>query len=310
MKVRDLLFRNFLTKIVSLLFAVILWFVVIGEKQAQIQLDIPLEVVNIPGGMVLVSDIPSIISVQVQGPRTVVRTLTGRGIRKSIDLKGMVVGWTTIRILPDSIPLPRGIEVLRVTPSTLELKLEPALEVNLPVSPQVSGDPPRGYRIQEIVVDPPEVVLKGGEGELRELKAVKTQPVNVSEATTDVEEKVGLELQGLHLLDASPTKVWVRLNITQVLVERKLEGVPVQWSPSDIMKTTVQPDKVLVVVKGPVEIIDDIRVMDIQVSMELEGLEPGDHRVSPTVAAPDGIRVVDVEPSMLKVSVERPSDAE
>jgi YbbR domain-containing protein len=76
------------------------------------------------------------------------------------------------------------------------------------------------------------------------------------------------------------------------------------------MKTTVQPDKVLVVVKGPVEIIDDIRVMDIQVSMELEGLEPGDHRVSPTVAAPDGIRVVDVEPSMLKVSVERPSDAE
>ena len=309
MRIRDFFLRNLLLKIFSLLFAVALWVVVIGQKQAQIQLDIPLEVVNIPQGVVLVSDIPSSISVQVQGPGTLIRTLTGLGIRKSIDLEGMGIGRTTISIPPDDLPVPHGIEVIRVTPSTLDLKLETSLKTTLPVNPQISGDPPRGYRIDQIIADPPEVVLKGGEGELSGLSEVKTHPVNVSQATTDVEERVGLELEGLHLARVSPATVWVRLKISPILAERALEGVPVRVSSSE-METIIQPDKIKVVLRGPVEIIEEIKTMDIKVTAKLDELEPGDHRIPPDIAVPDGIEVVDVEPSILNVRLERPMDEE
>jgi YbbR domain-containing protein len=309
MKVRDLLFRNLLTKIFSLIVAVVLWFAVIGEKQAQIQLDIPLEVVNIPEGMVLTTDIPSSISVQVMGPRTLIRTLSGLGIRKSIDLEKMDVGWATIRILPETLSLPRGIDVIRLTPSALDVKLEPAIAVNLPVSPQVSGDPARGYRIEKITVDPAEVLLKGGEGELSGLSAVKTHPVSVSQAVTDVEERVGFELEGLHLKEVKPPTAWVRAKISPVLVERTLEGIPLKVS-SSILKATVVPDQVTILMKGPAEIIDGIKAMDIQASVAVEGLGIGNYKVAPTIVTPNGVRIAVVEPSMVEVTLERPPGQE
>ena len=100
MRVRDLFLRNLPVKLLSLFFALVLWGVVIGERKAQVQLNIPLELVNMPEEAVLVTDVPANISVVVRGPRTLIRTLPGRGIRKSIDLKELSVGWTAIRIPP------------------------------------------------------------------------------------------------------------------------------------------------------------------------------------------------------------------
>jgi YbbR domain-containing protein len=191
-RISNLLFRNLPAKLFSLFFALVLWVVVIGQKQAEIKMNVPLEIVNIPAGTVLVSDIPPNIALQLRGPRTILRTMPGRGTRKRIDLEGIELGWTTIRILPDSISLPRGIEVTRVTPSSLELKLEPVKEVSVPVEAQLSGDPPAGYKLDGISVDPPLVRLRGGERELSRLSSVKTNPIKISEAKAASEEKVAL----------------------------------------------------------------------------------------------------------------------
>ena len=110
MRVRDLFLRNLPVKLLSLFFALVLWGVVIGERKAQVQLNIPLELVNMPEEAVLVTDVPANISVVVRGPRTLIRSLPGRGVTKSIDLEELGIGWTAIRIPPDSINVPRGIE--------------------------------------------------------------------------------------------------------------------------------------------------------------------------------------------------------
>ena len=55
-------------------------------------IDVPLDLLNIPGNAVVVNEYPANISVQVQGPRTLLRSLTTRGIRRTIDLTDIGVG--------------------------------------------------------------------------------------------------------------------------------------------------------------------------------------------------------------------------
>lgn len=309
MKIRDFLLSNLAAKIFSLVFAAVLWAAVVGEKQGQIQLITPLELANIPDKSVVVSDIPTGITVQVQGPRTLLQTLPGRGIRKVLDLKGMGVGWTTFRILPESIPMPRGIEVIRVTPSTVDIKLESLIEVRLPVSADVVGEPAKGYTIAGSTVEPSKVLLKGGEGELRGLSGVKTRQVSVSQANADVEAKIGLALDGLHLVEVNPASVLVRVKIAPVVGEKVVAGIPVRATPSR-MRTWLEPAKVQVVLEGTAVLLEGIKEGDVQVKVSLQGLDPGRHKVAPSVTAPQGVKVVKVEPALLDVKVESPWDQE
>lgn len=302
MKIKALFSENISAKLFSLVFAVVLWIVVIGEKHGQVQLNVPLELVNIPEKAVVVSDIPSTISVLVQGPRTLLRTLSARDIRRTVDLRGVGVGWTTIRILPESIPVPRGLEVLRVTPATLDLKLDPLKEVNVAVAAQISGEVARGYRIEGISVDPAKVILRGGESELVGLTAVRTRPVSVANATTDVEERVGLEIEGLHLVSVSPAKVTVRVKVVPLQMERTVENVRVKVSPQE-MKAEVQPSVVKVMVKGPLDIVENLKEGEIQAMVNVQGLTPGKHTLGVSVNIPQGMRVTKVDPPRVEVVV-------
>jgi YbbR domain-containing protein len=301
-RLRDLLFRNLLAKVFSVVFAVVLWAVVIGEKHGQIQMNVSLDLVNIPEKAVVVSDIPTHVAVQIQGPRSLLRTLPGRDIRREVDLKGVGIGWTTVRLLPESIPVPRGMEVLRVTPAALDLRLEPLKEVRLPAAAQFTGEPAAGFRVEGAAVEPPRVLLKGGEGELAGLGGVRTRPVNVAQATSDVEEKAGLELEGLHLVEVSPPKVSVRVKIAPIQMERILDDVQVKAAPGE-GRATLVPDRVTVLVKGPMNTVQGLKEGDLQAVVNLQGLEPGGHRVPPTVTGPQGVRVLRVFPPTVEAAV-------
>lgn len=303
MRLKALIFENLMAKIFSLVFALVLWAVVIGEKHGQMQLTVPLELINIPEKAVVVSEVPSNLSVLVQGPRTLLRTLSGRDIRRTVDLKGVGIGWTTIRILPDSVPIPRGVEVLRVTPATLDLKLEPLREVTLRVVAQLTGEVARGYRVEAVSIEPPKVLLRGGESDVLGLSEVRTRPVSVAQAATDLEEKVGLELEGLHLVSISPAKVSVKVKVVPLQMERTIEDVAVRAAQQET-SLEVEPKEVRVVVKGPLNLVETLKETDLQATVAVQGLSAGKHTLAVSVAAPQGVRVMKVEPARVEVTLE------
>ncbi len=303
MRLKALIFENLMAKIFSLVFAFVLWAVVIGEKHGQMQLTVPLELINIPEKAVVVSEVPSNLSVLVQGPRTLLRTLSGRDIRRTVDLKGVGIGWTTIRILPDSVPIPRGVEVIRVTPATLDLKLEPLREVNLRVVAQLTGEVARGYRVEAVSIEPPKVLLRGGESDVLGLSEVRTRPVSVAQAATDLEEKVGLELEGLHLVSISPAKVSVKVKVVPLQMERTIENVAVRAAQQET-SLEVEPKEVRVMVKGPLNLVETLRETDLQATVAVQGLSAGKHTLAVSVAAPQGVRVMKVEPARVEVTLE------
>jgi len=135
------------------------------------------------------------------------------------------------------------------------------------------------------------------------LSGVRTRPVSVAQATSDLEEKVGLELEGLHLLGVSPAKVSVRVKVVPLQMERSIDNVPVLVAQQEV-KALVEPKEVRVIVKGPLDLVEALKESDLQATVSVQGLSGGKHTLAVSVAGPQGVRITRVEPARVEVTLD------
>jgi hypothetical protein len=113
-------------KLLSLVFAVGLWAFVIVEDKGQAVYTVPLDPANVPPGLEVTALGVEAVVVRVQGLRHVLDRLDERDLRAQVSLRGARPGDLVVRIRPEDVTVPRGVEVVRVTPSQVRATVEPA----------------------------------------------------------------------------------------------------------------------------------------------------------------------------------------
>ncbi|MBI5598947.1 MAG: YbbR-like domain-containing protein [Deltaproteobacteria bacterium] len=121
---RGLVFRNLRLKILALVFSAALWFLVIGEKSSEVGLFVPLVVRGIPDDMMIADNADMDIEVRVTGPRSLMTNLSPSEIEAALDVSGAKEGMNTYRISAGDIKTPGGIKVVRVRPSSVDIRIE------------------------------------------------------------------------------------------------------------------------------------------------------------------------------------------
>ena len=109
--------KNLPYKLLALFLAILLWFIVVGEERAEVGLTIPLELINIPRDMIVANNLTQGIDIRVNGPRSLVRSLSTENLSKSLDLSNARAGTITFPISSEGIPLPRGVTITRIHPT-------------------------------------------------------------------------------------------------------------------------------------------------------------------------------------------------
>lgn len=118
------MFKNITLKLMALAFSVALWFYVVGEKKAEVGFIVPLKLTNIPRDMIIANNVVRDVEVRVAGPKTLVTNLSPTHIEVAIDLSNGRLGLNTYSITPQEIKTPRGVDVIRVSPTTVKVRLE------------------------------------------------------------------------------------------------------------------------------------------------------------------------------------------
>jgi YbbR domain-containing protein len=83
-----------------------------------------------------------------------------------------------------------------------------------------------------------------------------------------------------------------------------LQGLPLTWqglSPEFAAKAS--PDAVDVILSGPLPRLDTLKRSEVQVIIDVYGLTPGVHKITPTVIVPEGIKVESVLPDIVEVQI-------
>ena len=80
-----LLTENWTWKLLSLVFALILWMFIMGERRLEVGYRVPLELQNIPQGLMIANEVPTSASVRISGPRALQVNLSPSDISLGID---------------------------------------------------------------------------------------------------------------------------------------------------------------------------------------------------------------------------------
>jgi hypothetical protein len=112
-------------KLVSVVFAIALWIFLVVEDKGEAVYTVPLDVRNVPPGIEVTALGAEAVAVRVQGLRHVLSRLDERELHAVLDLRGARLGDVLVRIRPEDVSVPRGVEVLRITPAQVRATLDP-----------------------------------------------------------------------------------------------------------------------------------------------------------------------------------------
>lgn len=298
---KGLFLKDWVIKAVSLGFAMLLWFFVIGEEKSEVSFSIPVEIVNVPSQYTIANDVVSVINLRVYGPRGLVRGLTTQNLTRVIDLRNAKPGTVTVRITPDSIPTPSGVVVTQIQPSAIDIVLEPYEHRVVPVHPVITGKPAQDYEVKEIQAEPKTVRISGPRSVLSRIEAVKTLPFDIADTNETVSREVPIDLNEPRV-SSEKNMARVSVVIAPVIGHRKFTHVPVQVEPQ-ASKAVVKPVILTVVVEGPRARLKDLGVDDISATISVKGLEPGRHEMAPDVLVPEGFYVTEIVPDRVRVRI-------
>jgi diadenylate cyclase len=194
------------------------WGLVLGPQRSLTKVTAHVDFRNIPKALELRGTSAESVEVQVAGKRPLVGALRPEEVVVFVDLKGVPAGaGRRVRLGPENVELPAGLEVKSLSPSTLYLDLEAAARKVVRVVARVEGTPPKGFRLGEVAVRPEAVTLTGPEPILRTLAEVPTEPIDLGGLGPDrrkvVDAALALSPSTVRMADGRPARVRVTITL-------------------------------------------------------------------------------------------------
>ncbi|PLX88095.1 MAG: YbbR domain pair protein [Desulfuromonas sp.] len=175
-----LLTENWTLKLTSLVFALILWMFIMGERRLEVGYAVPLHLQNVPEQLMIANEVPSLVDVRISGPRTLLLKVNPNDMSIGVDLTDLKPGLTTFKRLEEKLNIPSGLRVTRLSPSYVDIKLDRIREKRIPIKVVLEGAPPAGFRLAGLTASPEQAVIVGAESELKRISEVATEPVDLS----------------------------------------------------------------------------------------------------------------------------------
>lgn len=234
-----LLTENWTLKLISLVFALILWMFIMGERRQEVGYRVPLELQNIPAKLMIANEVPSVVDVRISGPRTLLMKVSPNDISIAVDLTDLKPGLTTFKRLEERLNLPSGLRVTRLSPSFIDLKLERVKQKRVPIKIALRGEPLRGYQVGRVNAIPDRVVIAGAESELKNIHEVTTESIDLSGVNEGFSLIVPLVHQGTYtdFKDEKTTEVQVEVQALEPVTE------PGGEKSEQLMIETMEGDK-------------------------------------------------------------------
>lgn len=116
--------KNGTLMLLSLFLAVVLWLYVNYDRESETELMIPVQIINLPPGLVIAGQAPARLNVRIAGPRIQLMRMSSNRLAASLDLKNTREGVVAFTELDKVVTAPRELRVTRVYPAVIEVRLE------------------------------------------------------------------------------------------------------------------------------------------------------------------------------------------
>ena len=231
-------FNNWGLKFISLAFAVVLWFFVMGESRMEVTHVVPLEYENLPEGLMIANEVPTSVSLRISGPRALQVNINPGDVSIGVDLKKLSAGVTSFKRLEESLNIPSGLKITRISPSYVDVKLEWIRDREVPVRVVLTGQPAPGFIVKSSKSIPKKIAVSGAESELKGVSEVVTEGIDLTHVQESFSQTVAISYIGNYtdLKEMKTVEV-------QVVMQPDPDYVPPQPAEEPIEETAEEGEK-------------------------------------------------------------------
>jgi YbbR domain-containing protein len=215
----ELFVTNLGLKIISLVLAFSLWFLITTEKTTTRRLRLPVEYENFPKNMLILKEKDMSVTVRISGPASVIGRLGINEVGLSLDLTNIQRGVNTLPISLKDIELPRYAEnvvtIQEIIPNRLVIEFDEIKKQYVKVEPVLTGlsELAPGFVIGECLANPPTVLLQGPAKLMERISRVATESISVSGMSQSFDQKVQLISDDPFVLFPESSEATVSVNI-------------------------------------------------------------------------------------------------
>ncbi|HPG30113.1 MAG TPA: CdaR family protein [bacterium] len=294
------IFENWHLKLLAVLIAFLLWFYVASQKSVQYDYTAALKYQNIPKNLVLLNDGNTVNSVKVvlQGPKNI-SNYSIKNLEIPVNLNNSVYGKNNIRIFTAGINLPEGFKLVEIIPDEIAVFLDKKIERKLTVVPELSGEPSENYEIENIIINPERIAVKGPETLLKTMNEIKTEIININGLAKSVmlETQINQQDNSIHIIDHS--KIFVDIRIIEKRAEKKIQNIKIEINDENPGKYRIDPEYITAVIKGPKLMLENIDGENIRCRINPKNAVNG--KIKPSLDLPDRIELLSVNPGVISV---------
>lgn len=201
-------------RLVSLLLAVVLWFILSyqrPENQSVRVVEAPVTF-DTPTNLILMDPVQR-VAVRLRGSSESVKSLNPQMVGVVVDLSKVTeAGTLEIELDDDSVFVPGGLHVVAIEPRMISLELDHLDSRPVRVDVALVGEPAAGALYRGHEVNPPQVTATGPRSMLEKLSTLTTQPVALDSHALPFEETVDIRPPSL-LITTQPSRVRVRVEL-------------------------------------------------------------------------------------------------
>ncbi|MBN1246822.1 MAG: hypothetical protein JXC32_04150 [Anaerolineae bacterium] len=171
------------------------------------------------------------------------------------------------------------------------------------------GQPAPGYRVANLEYEPQVVKVFGRTEVVESVNFLRTEPISLEGITQTLSTRVNLQMpEGISIIEPPDPQVTVTLTVEVIRSGRTLEITPTIVGLASGLSASVGPDAVLAIVSGPLAVMESLEPQDIEIRLDLTGLDQGEYAITPQVIAPDDVDIENIIPDAVPVQIESPDD--
>ncbi len=286
-------------KLMSVAFAVLLWLLIAGERTSEMGMSVPVELQNFPRELELTGEPVNAVEVRLRASPGMVQRIVPGEVSAQVNLVGFGAGEHIVHLTEDSIRMPFGVKVVKISPAVLTFNLERTLRKVVPVQPRLLGRPAEGFEVAEVTSEPAEVQVEGPTSRVDEVESAFTEPVSVDGARDTVTQTVTIGISDPLLRVLVTPRVKVTARVRERHETRTLKGVLVEVRG---VEGTARPERVDVVLTGPVSALPDLAAADVRAYVDAARIRDGRAPVAVDIAPGHvGIEVKECNPADVAV---------
>lgn len=302
--------KNSKPLLVSIIFSVVLWFMVTTDKEYNYQITVPLNIVRLAKGKTLLERVPNKARLELRAGGRALIGLWFYDVAFNLDLPQ--VNTSRVLNLKENLhfldlPPKLGITVVEIIePKRLDLKVDALIAEKKPIKLTGHVDPEPGYVLLTSKLSSDSVMVSGPRMLVKSIEAIATEAVSMTNKTLSFSVKTDLVSPNPGLVNLNLDKVQVDFEI-QRLAERVVYGVPVKViNVPRGLKVITNPAVLALHVKGGEKVVAELNSEQIDAEIDFNKSYKPDKKYYPVrISTPQNISWIESIPKEFQLQIKR-----